>query len=487
MTIDRLGPYPTMKDSGLPWLGDVPAHWRVRRIKTVFREKDERTNDGTAPLLSLTRAKGLLPQSEASNRLASADDLSNYKVCKPGDLVMNRMQAWSGMFAVSRLKGLVSPDYSVFQATEPCEIKHFEHLFRAPRVVDQFAQASKGIGSGFNRLYTPDFGAVPIVVPPLSEQHTIVRFLNHADRCIRRCIRAKQKLVALLEEQKRVIIHEAVTGRIDVGTGGPYPAYKDSAVEWSGTVPEHWKDVPLGVAAESIQTGPFGSQLHAGDYVSHGIPVINPSHLIHGKIRPDSSVTIRRRKAAELSRHELRVHDIVMARRGEVGRCALVTEMESAWVCGTGSIRIRPRSSIFAPDYLAQVLSAPMVKDVLNRASIGATMDNLNPGIVSRLRLPRPPLSQQVAILVYLSRATVAIGNARDAVRRQISGLERYRTRLISDVVTGKLDVREAAAELPDLDPLAAEQDPDDDFNRHPGSEASGKQRKVVRRPMLSL
>lgn len=117
--IDGGKPYPAMKESGVPWLGEVPEHWHIRRIKALFREKDERSQDGSGLLLSLTRARGLLPQSEASSRLASAADLSKYKVCRPGELVMNRMQAWSGMFAASEYEGLVSPDYSVFSAAAP--------------------------------------------------------------------------------------------------------------------------------------------------------------------------------------------------------------------------------------------------------------------------------------------------------------------------------------------------------------------------------
>ena len=95
-----LRPYPEYKDSGVPWLGKVPAHWQVLRIKNIFREMDARSGDGKGILLSLTRTRGLLPQTEATNRLASAEDLSKYKVCKPRQMVMNRMQAWSGMFAV---------------------------------------------------------------------------------------------------------------------------------------------------------------------------------------------------------------------------------------------------------------------------------------------------------------------------------------------------------------------------------------------------
>ncbi|RMF46519.1 MAG: restriction endonuclease subunit S, partial [Bacteroidetes bacterium] len=213
--INRLQPYPAYKHSGVEWLGEVPEHWEVRRIKTLFRETDERNGDRRSPLLSLTRERGIVPQAEASNRIASVEDLSNYKVCKSGDLIMNRMQAWSGMFAVSGIEGVISPDYSVFQPKGPIDVRYFEALFKTPALVDEFAKRSKGIGSGFNRLYTPDFGAVPIASPPLHEQTAIVRFLDWADRRIRRYIHAKQKLIKLLEEYKQALIHQAVTGKID--------------------------------------------------------------------------------------------------------------------------------------------------------------------------------------------------------------------------------------------------------------------------------
>ena len=234
--IADLKPYSAMKDSGVLWLGNVPEHWEVRRIKTLFREEDERNGTSDSVLLSLTRARGIVPQAEASSRIASTEDLSKYKVCRTGDLVMNRMQAWSGMFALSTYEGVVSPDYSVFGPIANIEVKFFEHLFKTPVFVDQFAQRSKGIGSGFNRLYTPDFGAVAAVVPPLPEQAAIVRFLDHVDRRIRRYIRAKQKLIKLLEEQKQAIIHRAVTRGLDLNV-----RLKPSGVEWLGDVPAHWE------------------------------------------------------------------------------------------------------------------------------------------------------------------------------------------------------------------------------------------------------
>jgi type I restriction enzyme, S subunit len=275
--ITEVKPYPIYKASRVPWIHQIPEHWDVRRIKTMFREKDERSGDRRGELLSLTRAHGLVPQAEASKRLASAEDLSKYKVCRPGDIVMNRMQAWSGMFALSAYTGLVSPDYSVFSIKGLAEGKYFEYLFKTPLLIAEFAQRSTGIGSGFNRLYTPEFGAVAVVVPSLPEQSAIVRFLNHADQRIRRYIRAKLKRIELLEEQKQFIVHRAVTLGLD-----PNVRLKPSGVEWLGDVPEHWKVTRLKFIAARIVDCLHATPVYSetGEYPAIRTADVHPGRLL---------------------------------------------------------------------------------------------------------------------------------------------------------------------------------------------------------------
>ena len=239
-------PYPAYKDSGVPWLGQVPQHWEVRRIKTLFRETDERNGDGSGPLLSLTRARGIVPQAEASNRIASVEDLSNYKVCKSGDLIMNRMQAWSGMFAVSGIDGVISPDYSVFKPKAPIDVHYFEALFKTPLLVEEFAKRSKGIGSGFNRLYTPDFGAVPIASPPLSEQTAIVEYLDAQTAKLDTAIATTRREIELLREYRTRLIADVVTGKVDVRQVAVQLPYEPPEEE-AGTEEEE-------VAAEELAT-----------------------------------------------------------------------------------------------------------------------------------------------------------------------------------------------------------------------------------------
>ena len=446
--IADLKPYPAYKDSGVPWLGAVPEHWEVRRIKTLFREKDERSGNSSGLLLSLTRAKGIVPQAEASTRIASAEDLSKYKVCRPGDLVMNRMQAWSGMFALSTYDGVVSPDYSVFGVIQKSDVKFFEHLFKTPILVDQFAQYSKGIGSGFNRLYTPDFGAVPAVVPPPVEQAAIVRFLDHADRRIRRYIRAKQKLIKLLEEQRQVIIHQAVTRGL-----APNVRLKPSGVEWLGDVPENWEVLPLRRVTIARCDGPFGSGLKSSHYTSNGIRVIRLQNIGHAAFRNADAAFIAPAYYATLGDHSVEMGDVLIAGLGDerhpAGRaCVAPASIVPAMVkADCFRFRLDPRrvNSDFAALHLtATAVAASAI------LSTGATRQRTNLQSTASRAIGVPPLCEQKAIVAAIANGTALLSIAIDRAHHEIFLLREYRTRLIADVVTGKLDVREAAAKLPD-------------------------------------
>ena len=415
--------YPAYKSSCVEWLGDVPAHWEVRRIKTLFRELDERSGNGHGELLSLSRSKGLVPHGEASNRIASVDDLSNYKVCHPGALVMNRMQAWSGMFAVASQVGLISPDYCVFEAVDSCEVKYFEHLFKTPLVVGQFAQKSKGVGSGFNRLYTDDFGSVPIAVPPLPEQAAIVRYLDYVDRRIRRYVTAKRRLIALLEEEKQAIVNRAVTRGLD-----PNVRLKPSGVEWLGDVPEHWEVWRLKSLA-AIGTG-------GRDTINRKEDGLHPFFV--------RSQTVERIDTWSFD------GEAVLTAGDGVGVGKVFHYINGKFDYHQRVYKFSDFRHILGQFFFHYVRST-LCKEVF-QGTAKSTVDSLRLPMLQNFPVALPPPSEQRAIIEYLDNATAAIDAAIARARRQVELVQEYRTRLIADVVTGKLDVREAAAQLPEED-----------------------------------
>ncbi|TAK84271.1 MAG: restriction endonuclease subunit S [Betaproteobacteria bacterium] len=452
--LSDLKPYPVMKDSGVPWLGKVPEHWEVRRIKSLFRELDQRRGDGRGVLLSLTRTRGIIPQSEATNHLASAEDLSKYKVCKPGDLVMNRMQAWSGMFAASTYQGVISPDYSVFAAIDEVHVKYFEHLFKTPILVDQFAQRSKGVGSGFNRLYTPDFGTVPVAVPPRREQAAIVHFLDHSDRRIRRYIGAKQKLIALLEEQKQAIIHRAVTRGLD-----PNVRLKPSGVEWLGEVPEHWEVWQVGHFA-SVGNGSTPSRGNAAYWSGGTYPWLNSSSVNARIIKAvNQFVTDKALRECHLPRVAAGSVLVAITGQGRTRGTSALLAIEATINQHIAFLTPREPKQTASAEYLQTFLVAayPELRHMSDDS--GSTKGALTCEDLRHFRVLLPPLDEQDRIVRWVRDATFEGHSALQVAEREIALLREYRSRLIADVVTGKLNVREAAARLPDIDDEALDTD----------------------------
>lgn len=323
-------------------------------------------------------------------------------------------------------------------------------MFKTPIVVDQFARASKGIGSGFNRLYTPDFGAIPVAVPPLPEQAAIVRFLDHADRRIRRYIRAKQKLIKLLEEQKHAIIHRAVTRGLD-----PNVRLRPSRVEWLGDVPEHWEVVRLKNVASHIV-----DCLHATPaYTERGqFPAIRTADITPGAVHLR---TARRVDDETYERWTQRLEpaagDILYSREGErFGIAACVPPDTRLCISQRMMLfRIRPAHN---SSFVMWALNSPQTYAQATQDVMGSTAPHVNVSTIRNFALALPALDEQCRIVEHIESATPALRGAIEDAGREIDLLREYRTRLIADVVTGKLDVRETAARLPqeaeDFEPL---------------------------------
>ena len=231
--IADLKPYPAMKDSGVEWLGEVPAHWEVRRLRRTLRAVAER-NRSDLPLLSVVREKGVVLRDVSNkdeNHNFIPDDLTNYKVVEQGQFAMNKMKAWQGSYGVSKFEGIVSPAYFVFNL-DSVNGDYFHTAIRSKAYVPYFTQASDGVRIGQWDLSLARMREIPFSVPPRTEQAAIVRYLDHADRRIQRYIRAKQELIKLLEEQKQALITKPSRAK---WTSAPAsPIRPTSPPVWSG-------------------------------------------------------------------------------------------------------------------------------------------------------------------------------------------------------------------------------------------------------------
>ena len=186
----------------------------------------------------------------------------------------------------------------------------------------------------------------------------------------------------------------------------------------------------FGELATEITTGPFGSMIHKSDYIENGVPLINPSHMVNGKIIHDQNVTVSAEKAKELDSHKLFEGDIVMARRGEMGRCAIVDTHSHQWLCGTGSFVLRFIRKIDR-SYILTLFNTESVRAYLGGNSVGATMTNLNHGILNKMPVPLPPLTEQHRIVAKIDQLMALC----DELEKQIDTATRKQTALLNAVM----------------------------------------------------
>ena len=214
-----LDPSVPLKPSDIPWLGDIPQHWEVRRIKYLLREVDERSTTGSEPLLSMRMHHGLVLFSEHFTRPPQAATLVGFKIVHPGQFVVNRMQAGNGVIFASILTGLVSPDYAVFDPIGGANVDFLGELFRSRKVRAKFRAESKGLGtgtSGFLRLYNDRLGALHVALPPREEQSSILKGLARELSGINVAIGRLEREIELLREYRTRLIADVVTGKLDV-------------------------------------------------------------------------------------------------------------------------------------------------------------------------------------------------------------------------------------------------------------------------------
>jgi type I restriction enzyme S subunit len=444
--IADLKPYPAMKDSGVPWLGEVPEHWQTRRMKTLIRERVQK-GFPDEPLLAATQTMGVVRKEQFENRTVVAmKDLHLLKLVHAGDFVIS-LRSFQGGIEYARQQGIISPAYTVLYPVQPESHGFLAWLFKSKPYVENLSLYVTGIRQGQNIDYEK-LSRSELPAPPVPEQAAIVRFLNHADRRIRRYIRAKQKLIKLLEEQRQAIIDRAVTRGLD-----PNVRLKPSGIEWLGKVPEHWEVLPLRRRCTVIDckhvTVPF---------VEDGIPLASVREVQTFDLVLDKAKRTTRdwyEKLVEGDRRPRR-GDIIYCRNVSVGAAAIVGSDEPC-AMGQDVCLIRSKQNT---RYINYFLHSSLMERQIAMVLVGSTFDRINVAEVKTLTIVLPPKAEQDTIAEHLDGAVQSFNAPIELARRQIDLIREYRTRLIADLVTGKLDVRNAAAVLPqeaeELEPLDA-------------------------------
>ena len=454
--IAGLKPYPVMKDSGVEWLGEMPKHWEVRRNGRLFAQRNE-TGYPDLPILEVSLRTGVRVRDFAnSTRKQVMSERDKYKRAAKGDIAYNMMRMWQGAVGVVPEHGLISPAYVVARPLPGSNSSYFERLFRTPAYMQEVDNYSRGIVKDRNRLYWEDFKHIPTCYPPPKEQAAIVRYLDHVDRRVRRLVRAKRKLIALLTEQKQAIIHRAVTRGLD-----PEVPLKDSGVEWLGEVPAHWEVVPLRYLATKFGSGvtPRGG---ATSYQEEGVPFLRSQNIHFTGLRLEGVARIAPEVHRSLAGSHVQPRDVLLNITGaSLGRvCVAPVDFDQGNVNQHVCI-IRTKRARLMPEFLSAFLATQGMQREIQFEQNGASREGLTLDAIRSFVVVLPPISEQSTIGAHLGMATKDIDTAIIHINREINLLTEFRTRLTAGVVTGKLDVREAAATLPEIDPLAVDDEPD--------------------------
>ena len=440
--IAGLKPYPEYKDSVLPWLGRIPSSWRVVRNGSLFGQRNQSGYE-ELPILEVSLRTGVRVRDFKNlKRKQVMSDVSKYKRAAKGDVAYNMMRMWQGAVGVSPVDGLVSPAYVVARPYPDVEPRFFVALFRTGDYMSEIDNCSRGIVKDRNRLYWDQFKQIQTPFPPPAEQAAIVRFLDWANGWLERAIRAKRKVIALLNEQKQAIVHRAVTRGLDLSV-----PLKPSGIRWLGDIPQHWEVLALKRVLRRLidcehKTAPKVDE--------SGFRVVRTTAVRHGALRIHGMYCTSSDAFQSWTRRGLpEPGDVIFTREAPAGEACLVPEGMN--VClGQRTVLMKPNKVRLDPQFLVHTIYAGPARISITLASQGSTVGHFNMSDIGSLMILLPPKEEQIAIVTAIFEQTAGLTTTILRLEREIELLREYRTRLVADIVTGKLDVREAAARLPD-------------------------------------
>jgi type I restriction enzyme S subunit len=440
--IADLKPYPVYKNSGVPWLGEVPEKWDILPALAVYKPKQAK-NTGMLEktVLSLSYGHIIVKPPEKLRGLVP-ESFETYQIVDPGNIIVRTTDLQNDHTSLrighSKNRGIITSAYMCLESTDRVSNEfgyQFLNTYDLLKII-------YGFGSGLRQnLDFADIRRMPVLVPPKEEQSAIVRFLDHADRRIKRYIHTKQKLIKLLKEQKQTIIHRAVTRGLN-----PNVRLKPSGVQWLGDVPEHWEVAALRHRYAQCLGKMLDSKRITG---SNSLPYLRNTDVQWDRVNI-KDLPMMDISPTEYSRYTIQPGDLLVCEGGEVGRCALWSG-ELA-VCGFQKAlhRLRPSNpGQEIPRFMYYALRAAAKGNAFNDGHL-STIAHLTGDKLQAHRFPFPPLEEQQSLVRFLDAELKRIDRAVSTAWCEIELLREYRTRLIADVVTGKFDVREAAAKLPD-------------------------------------
>lgn len=438
----RFKRYPTYKDSGVAWLGEIPQHWGVVRSKRLFRLRNVRAHRSERQLTA-SQQHGIIPQEEFISRegrrvvqvVTGGDILKHVEV---NDFVIS-MRSFQGGIEWARVSGAVSSAYVVLAPSAAIEYPFYAWLFKSTRYVEALQSTSNLVRDG-QALRFENFAQVDLPVIPPAEQRRIARFLDVEIARIDALLTAKARLLTLLSEERSALITRAVT------TGREPKAAMTRAADVFHTIPAHWSVSRLKYASTKIGSGktPTGG---AEVYTTTGVMLLRSQNVHFDGLRLDDVAFIDEKTDAEMAGSRVQEGDVLLNMTGaSLGRCCVAQLNGARANVNQHVCVIRPRRSQFEPAFLAAVLGSDPLQAQVFASENGISRDALNFDQIGRLLVLQPPLNEQRDIVSYVSDVTKRIDSVIAKLRTAISRIRELRAAVVSAAVTGKIDVDEELA-----------------------------------------
>ena len=455
-------PYPRYKPTGLAWLPSVPDHWEVTKIRSLFTERTTKVSDKDYPPLSVTK-DGVVPQME---NVAKSDDGDNRKLVRNGDFVINSRSDRKGSSGISSLDGSVSLVNLVLKPRTDGNRGFFHYLLKSNSFVEEFYRNGHGIVADLWTTRYSEMKSIYLPLPPPSEQARIVAYLDEKTAAIDELVRAKEREIDLLRERKQALVSAAVTGREEAGREGQERREGRAALGTPGTSGTPVPNVPF-VPDPSSPSGPSrpaspagwracrlkelircfkGLNITKADLVQEGAAVISYGQ-IHAKDNDGLSLKDSHLRFVSPERAEpsakLRRGDSVFADTSEddsgIGNCVLVDRDAEIWA-GYHTIVARLHDPSIA-EYLAALFQSDWWRNQLRRGANGVKVFSVTQRLLTNTTVLLPPEPERRRIVEKIREKVADFASAEAAIRKQITLLQELRTRLVSDAVTGAVEV----------------------------------------------
>lgn len=429
--------YEKYKKSISPFLEEIPFHWKETYLSHAY-SLSSGTGHTEEQLLSVFLDKGVVSYSSTDQKQVHkpSEDMSKYQLVNPGDFVINNQQAWRGSVGISRYKGIVSPAYYIWRPREDNNPYYMNYLFRDHYIIDQFVLASKGVGSIQRQVYVPYMKRIILSIPPREEQNQIVRYLDWQVSKINKLIHGYQRQIKLLEERRQTVIDRAVTKGVRQGR-----QMHSIQANWMGDIPADWKMIPSKRLFLESKERKHPDDKPATASQKYGI-ILQEDYM-----KSENKRIVIATQGLDDWKHVEPDNFVISLRSFQGG-----IERSEIFGCVTWHYIVLLPQKYVVPRYFKWLLkSKSYIKALQGTSEFIRDGQDLRYSNFVKVDLPLIPASEQEEIADYIEQETAKIDRAIPVLEKEIELLKEYRTRLISDVVTGQMDVRNV--EVPEYTP----------------------------------